>query len=213
VYQVINRFCAVNLSALYVDVLKDRLYCNAKSDTTRLAAQTVMSLVLEGLIKMLAPIVPFTAEEAWQFGKQKGSIHSQYLPKETGKATWNQSNPWNVRLALRSKVNEKLEQARREKQIGKSLEARVEIRRHPDPHIAVNLFSNLETPLLEELFIVSKVIIKPTEGEEIITVTRAEDHGMKKCVRCWKYYDTLGSHAEHPELCDRCTDVVVGLGL
>ena len=64
---------------------------------------------------------------------------------------------------------------------------------------------------LEELFIVSKVVIKPTEGEETITVTRAEDHGMKKCVRCWKYWDHVGCHAEHPELCDRCTKVVLDL--
>jgi isoleucyl-tRNA synthetase len=66
---------------------------------------------------------------------------------------------------------------------------------------------------IEELFIVSKVVIKPTEGEETITVTRASDHGMKKCVRCWKYYEPekIGTHAEHPELCERCAKVVVDL--
>ena len=64
---------------------------------------------------------------------------------------------------------------------------------------------------LAELFIVSKVVLKPTDGEETITVTRAEDHGMKKCVRCWKYYDHVGSDPEHPELCDRCTKVMVDM--
>jgi isoleucyl-tRNA synthetase len=100
-------------------------------------------------------------------------------------------------------VNAKLEEARRDKKIGKSLEAYVEVSDKDSP-----LFLGVD---LEELFIVSKVVIKPTEGEETITVTRAEDHGMKKCVRCWKYWDHVGSHAEHPELCDRCTKVVLDL--
>ena len=65
--------------------------------------------------------------------------------------------------------------------------------------------------ILEELFIVSKVHITPTDGEETITVTRAEDHGMKKCVRCWKYWDHVGIHADHPDLCDRCTQVMLDL--
>jgi isoleucyl-tRNA synthetase len=110
-------------------------------------------------------------------------------------------------LDLRSRVNEKLEEARRDKKIGKSLEAHVEIAGHY-PLLAGGSF---QPSVLEELFIVSKVIIKPTDGEETITVTRAEDHGMKKCVRCWKYYDHIGTHAEHPELCERCTKVVLDL--
>ena len=114
---------------------------------------------------------------------------------------------WKTLLALRSRVNEKLEETRREKKIGKSLEAHVEITATAE----LILRQAQDDGLLEELFIVSKVVIKPTEGEETITVTRAEDHGMKKCVRCWKYWDHVGSHAEHPELCDRCTKVVLDL--
>ena len=66
---------------------------------------------------------------------------------------------------------------------------------------------------LQEIFIVSKVVITPTEGEETITVTRAEDHGMKKCIRCWKYYDNVGTtdKEHHPDLCERCTKVMVDL--
>ena len=116
---------------------------------------------------------------------------------------------WSQRLDLRSRVNEKLEEARREKKIGKSLEARVEIvSRHPEL-----VEGSVQPSVLEELFIVSKVVITPTKGDETITVTRAEDHGMKKCIRCWKYYDagTIGTDAEHPELCKRCTKVMVDL--
>jgi isoleucyl-tRNA synthetase len=113
------------------------------------------------------------------------------------------------------RVNEQLEKARQDKKIGKSLEARVEIATNKvllkeDP-------ASSELPIrlsdLEELFIVSKVVLKPADGEETITVTRAEDEGMKKCVRCWKYWDHVGHNPAHPELCDRCTDVVVKLGL
>ncbi len=112
----------------------------------------------------------------------------------------------NELLQLRSRVNEKLEKGRRDKKIGKSLEALVEVKSHAN--LLVEGYARLD---LEELFIVSKVVIKPTDGEETITVTRAEDHGMKKCVRCWKYWDHVGSHAEHPELCERCTTVVLSL--
>ena len=79
--------------------------------------------------------------------------------------------------------------------------------RHPEL-----IEGSVQSSVLEELFIVSKVVIKPTEGEESITVTAAKDHDMKKCVRCWKYWDHVGSDPTHPELCDRCTKVVVDLG-
>ena len=215
-YHAINRFCAVELSALYVDVLKDRLYCNAKNDPARRAAQTFMCWILMGLIELLAPIAPFTAEEAWQAVGQTAvpairnkSIHTRRFDVDRSiEGRFQLSLDWDQILDLRSRVNEKLEEARREKKIGKSLEARVEIAtRHPEL-----VEGSVRASELEELFIVSKVIITPTDGEEIITVTAAKDHDMKKCVRCWKYWDHVGSDATHPELCDRCTKVVVDLG-
>jgi isoleucyl-tRNA synthetase len=214
VYHMINRFCAVDLSAQYVDLLKDRLYCNAKTDLSRRASQTVMTYILLGLTKYLAPLIPFTAEELWQSLVKTSSVHKQKFPledrtgvnasKETPVAA-SAEDQWAPLFRLRDSVNEKLEEARRDKKIGKSLEACVEITgNHPE------LAETWVLPsMLEELFIVSKVVIKPTEGEETITVTRAEDHGMKKCVRCWKYWGHVGSHAEHPILCDRCTKGVV----
>ena len=209
VYQAINRFCAVELSAFYVDVLKDRMYCNSTNDPKRRASQTVMSTVLEGMIRLLAPIVPFTAEEAWKFAKHENSIHTEEFPQATI-STWNPdlTNAWKALLDLRSRVNEKLEEARREKKIGKSLEAQVEIRSK------LLLSFDFESSLLEELFIVSKVVLIKgdiMDSEETITVTRAEDHDMKKCIRCWKYYDEIGNDPAHPELCDRCTDVMVNM--
>ena len=202
VYQVINRFCAVNLSALYVDVLKDRLYCNAADDPARRSAQTVMYKILNGLIEMLAPILPFTAEEAWGFLGHANSVHADLLPEREDIDLAVVSRGEKI-LQLRSRVNEQLELARREKRIGKSLEARVEIAGAEAKAVA----ELIPVRELEELFIVSKVVLREN-GSEAMTVTRAEESGMKKCVRCWKYWDEVGSDPAHPELCERCTGVV-----
>ena len=205
VYQAINRFCTVELSALYVDVLKDRMYCNAKHNPSRRAAQCCMYEITSGLARILAPLIPFTAEEAWLSLGKKDSVHIQGFPTlfEHPPISNLQAN-WEALLDLRRKVNEKLEVARRDKQIGKSLEASISI-----PEI-----KGLPGPLnfdLSEVFVVSNVTVDDPDSE--ITVTRAEDHGMKKCVRCWKYYEPekIGTHLEHPDLCDRCTKVVVDL--
>jgi isoleucyl-tRNA synthetase len=217
VYHMLNRFCAVDLSAQYVDMLKDRLYCNSKADVSRRASQTVMSYILVGLTKCLAPLIPFTAEELWQSWFQTNSVHKQVFQSSDGSSEMSSKrlptsssaeSAWAPLFRRRDSVNEKLEEARRDKKIGKSLEARVEIAtRHPEL-----VEGSVQPSELEELFIVSKVVIKPTEGEETITVTAAKDHDMKKCVRCWKYWDHVGSDPTHPELCDRCTKVVVDLG-
>jgi isoleucyl-tRNA synthetase len=207
VYHNINRFCTTDLSALYVDVLKDRLYCNTTNDPARRSAQTVMHEILQGLASLLAPLTPFTAEEVWRAVGQTTSVHIEEFPAVSHRFSPEFEQRWAKLIERRSLVNEKLEEARRDKKIGKSLEACVEIKTSRPP--LGTAAATTEVAVLEELFIVSKVVIKPTDGEETITVTRAEDHGMKKCVRCWKYYDHVGSHAEHPELCDRCTKVVL----
>jgi len=211
VYQTINRFCSVELSSLYIDVLKDRMYCDAQNGTHRRASQTVMRAILSGLVRLLAPITPFTSEEAWHFIGYTNSVHEALFPSEQeslGVAV----PPSHLaelknQLSLRTRVNEKLEEARREKKIGKSLEAHVQITsRHPEL-----VEGSVPPAVLEELFIVSKVVVKPTDGEETITVTRAADHGMKKCVRCWKYYDLIGTTDpdHYPDLCERCSKVVL----
>jgi isoleucyl-tRNA synthetase len=223
-YQLINRFCTVVLSALYIDVLKDRLYCNGLSDIARRSAQTVLYENLKALTTLLAPLIPFTAEEAWQNLAGARSIHLETFSNVNSNFNVNQAVDWEKLLELRSRVNEKIEEARREKKIGKSLEALVEIQtplffdkdeidRFP-LKVSVQKELLVSSSLLAELFIVSRVVIKHG-GEETITVTRAEDHGMKKCVRCWKYHapEKYGFHPAHLELCDRCTDVVVKLGL
>jgi isoleucyl-tRNA synthetase len=205
VYQAVNRFCAVELSALYVDVLKDRMYCDAPDSARRRAAQTVMHRVLDGLVKLLAPILVFTAEEAYGFTGCAGSVHLELFPRGEPAAPGEAVTArWKSILELRSRVNEKLEEARRDKRIGKSLEARVEIAGVRPDEIGI------DPNELAELFIVSSVVFS-TGDAEVITVTRAEERGFGKCVRCWRFYppEELGTRTEHPELCPRCTEAVL----
>ncbi len=135
VYQTINRFCSVELSSLYIDVLKDRLYCNApkRSDTSRRTDGHERNIPWP-CSRLLAPIIPFTAEEAWQsVGEQEFYPHNilSGLQEIYGQSRYRRHLTFNRvengSCLLRSRVNEKLEEARREKKIGKSLEAYVEI--------------------------------------------------------------------------------------
>lgn len=213
-YHLLNRFCAVDLSAFYVDVLKDRMYCDAADSPRRRSAQTVMHTVLDALCRLLAPIIPFTAEEAWQFmasnrsgeweknGLVRESVHLQEFPKLRAlRLPAGFVERWDRILAVRAGANEKLEALRREKTIGKALEARLEIAA-PDIVPA-------DAALLAEVCLVSEVSVLPAAGEEI--VVRAERHPGKKCVRCWKFFPEaeLGTDPAHPELCPRCTQAVV----
>ncbi len=205
VYQAVTKFCAVELSALYVDVLKDRLYCDAPASPRRRAAQTVMHHVLGGLVRLLAPVLAFTAEEAFGFLGGQGSVHLELFPANNSNAGGAATIArWKPILDLRSRVNEKLEEARRAKLIGKSLEARVVISGMDEAALG----ETVET--LAELFIVSRVELRSGGDAGTIVVTRAEEHDDGKCIRCWRYYPTaeLGQNLEHPELCARCTEAV-----
>ena len=205
VYQAITKFCAVDLSALYVDVLKDRLYCDSPASVRRRASQTVMHRILDGLVRLLAPVLAFTAEEAFGFLGGKNSIHLELFPDEKpAPEAEARLARWKAILALRSRVNEKLEEARRAKRIGKSLEALVAIS-------GVDPTALGEPPaVLAELFIVSRVDLRAEGDAETITVTRADEHGDGKCLRCWRYYPPteIGTHPQHPDLCVRCSEAV-----
>jgi isoleucyl-tRNA synthetase len=193
VYQAINRFCTVELSALYVDVTKDRLYCDPENSVARRSTQTVMRLVVDTLVRLLAPITPFTAEEAWEFLGEKESVHLQLFPSLPALDVSADFLPrWEKLLAVRGRVNEQLEKARQTKEIGKSLEAAVVLPEGDAGLIAEDVFA--------ELLIVSQV----KRGAEL-TVGKSSE---AKCVRCWKFLPSVGSVAAHPELCARCASAV-----
>jgi isoleucyl-tRNA synthetase len=205
VYHALNRFCSVELSAFYVDACKDRIYCDGENDRKRRSAQTTMAEVLEALVKLVAPVLVFTAEEAWQSrpGSSGGSVHLEKFPEVIWPPNWTQEEEgkWEKLLLVRGKINEALEEQRKLKKMGKSLEARVQVK---GGGIGVN-----EAGLLAEACLVSGVEIVAGGSEVEVTVFPAAG---KKCERCWKYEESVGQKEEHSTLCGRCAEVVAGIG-
>ena len=199
VYHTINQFCAVDLSSLYVDITKDRMYCDAVGAPRRRGTQAAMQQVFEALTKLLAPILVFTAEEAWGYLGRGGSIHLQEFPHPDD-ALRDEAADQTVQelLRLRGVIGQAVEQARQEKLIGNALEAAVVLRCDRD---AIAGVSHEE---IEEFFILSDLRIE--EGTEpAATITKT---ATQKCPRCWRHRASVGTHASHPELCDRCATVV-----
>ncbi|MGI8821510.1 MAG: isoleucine--tRNA ligase, partial [Chthoniobacterales bacterium] len=199
VYHTLNQFCAVDLSSLYVDITKDRMYCDAPASARRSATQSAMGEILEALIKLLAPVLAFTAEEAWGSLGRGGSIHLQLFPAADD-ARRDLAAEQNVQelLRLRGVIGQAVEQARQEKLIGNALEAAVLLRCDAE---AIAGIPHLE---LEEFFILSDLTIEPA-AETSATITKTPH---QKCARCWRHRPSVGASAAHPELCDRCEEVV-----
>ena len=201
VYHALNRFCSVELSAFYIDACKDRIYCDAEGGTRRRSAQTTMFEVLDGLVKLVAPVLAFTAEEAWLSmpGGKTTSVHLEKFPEVVVPAGWSdqEMSKWEKLLTIRGKVNEALEEQRKLKKIGKSLEAKVQIK---GGGLAVE-----DAGLLEEVCLVSGVEIATGAGGIEVAVFPAEG---QKCDRCWKHSESVGKNKEHATLCVRCAEVV-----
>ena len=204
VYHAVNAFCAVELSSFYVDVTKDLMYTFAPHAPARRSAQTAMHQVVATLAKLLAPIMPFTAEEVWSSlpGVPADSVHLAAFPK-IGQRDSNLEMRWEKLLDVRRMVALELEKARQIGAIGKSLEAQVEIQ--PDTAATQELLTGLGA-LLEPVLIVSQVKLgKLTGGAVRVTVAPAVG---QKCVRCWRWTTDVGINATHREVCGRCAEVV-----
>jgi isoleucyl-tRNA synthetase len=205
VFQTLNNFCATDLSALYVDITKDRLYCDAAGSSRRLATQWVMRQAFEALARLLAPILAFTADEAWEYCHgAESSVHLELFPEVD--PTWENAEiarevaQW---LELRGIIAQKVEEARKEKLIGNALEASV-VLEIADPKLRQSLGARV--PELEEFFILSELTI--TEGNELGARASLTRVAHAKCARCWRHRPSVGADAAHPELCDRCATVV-----
>jgi isoleucyl-tRNA synthetase len=203
VYHILNQFCAVDLSSLYIDITKDRMYCDAPDSPRRRATQIVMRELFEALCKLLAPILAFTAEEAWRYSAAGASVHLQEFPVPPGpKAGASQdheaTDQVNELLKLRAVIGQAIEQARQAKLIGNSLEAAVVLRSNSA------LTTKIDKEELLEFFIISDLSIeKGNEPSAIVTKT-----SYRKCGRCWRHRPAVGVSKQHPDLCDRCEDVV-----
>ncbi len=211
VFHAIHNFCIVDLSSFYLDIIKDRLYCEKVDSVTRRAAQTTMYRILDTVAKLIAPILSFTAEEIWSFMPHKAeddtqSIFLNEMTEKTGitcDAAFTEK--WDRIYAIREAVNKKLEEKRNEKVIGKSLEAKVVII-CKTAEMAEEYAAMADT--LKDVLIVSAVEVTQGEtGEEEVAYT-IEVAAGDKCERCWCYSETVGQNADHPTLCARCAGVV-----
>jgi isoleucyl-tRNA synthetase len=200
IYQKVSQFIAVELSSIYHDVIKDRLYTARNGTEYRRSSQTALYRLVTGLCQMLAPILAFTADEAWEFvpGKKANSVHETELKQSTFTLDPDEIGKWNWLKQWRETLLPELEKARQEKQIGKALDAKIEI---VIPQVQNQLS---DRDLLRELLNVSELEIKV--GDPIShSVSKADG---QKCERCWHWETEVGSNPEHPTICGRCVEAV-----
>ncbi len=216
VHHSLHNFCVVELSNFYLDVIKDRLYCEERDGLKRRSAQTAMYLILDTMVRMLAPILCYTADEIWQaMPHHKGAVADHVMfnqmnePFTAYALSEEEQAQWNELTALRDDVNLALEAARAAKVIGKPLEADVVL--HCTKEQAAKFAP--QAGLLANLFIVSNVEVVEGEGgkpcENVPGVgCEVKEAGGEKCERCWIHDHTVGQNSGHPTLCARCASVV-----
>ena len=200
VYHALNQFCAVDLSSLYVDITKDRMYCDAAQSGRRRATQASMHEILSSLTRLLAPILAFTAEEAWGHFRPDESVHTQLFPAAHAPDSAALAEGDRL-LQLRSIVSQALEKARAEKVITNNLEATVTL--HLADPAELPRWSPRLTEL-EEFLILSELKLEPG-SEDTATITKTS---APKCERCWRHRPSVGQSPAHPTLCDRCAAAV-----
>jgi isoleucyl-tRNA synthetase len=207
VYQKVSQFVAVELSSIYHDVVKDRLYTDAANSPRRRATQTALHRMVTSLCQLLSPVLSFSADEAWDFvpGKSGESIHETEWKSLGLKSPEGEQARWKKWFALRELVLPELEKARQSKTIGKSLEAKVIIS-GAAPELE-EAGQHLDT--LRELLNVSQLELKPVgAGPTAVVITRADG---EKCERCWHWETDVGKSPEHPTLCGRCIGAVTAI--
>ena len=208
VYSTMRDFCTIDLSNFYLDILKDRLYVEKADSESRRAAQTVIYNILRTMTLYLAPVISFTAEEIWGYmpRSEKDDAESVFfnkLPEKSGVSTDEEfMEKWEKIDELRDIVNKALEEARGQKLIGKSLEAKVTLNCGRDWY---DFAKSVENDLVSA-FIVSAVDVEKSEFDGVNV--KVEVAPGEKCERCWTHSDTVGKCAEHPTLCARCAEIV-----
>ena len=197
VYHTLNQFCAVDLSSLYIDITKDRMYCDTPDSPRRRATQEAMHEVFTVLCQLLAPLLAFTADEAWRYANAGKSVHLEEFPK-TRDRDGGTSGQVAELLRLRGVIGQAIEKARQEKLIGNALEGEVILKSDSD------VTAKIDKEELEEFFILSDLRIEQAK-ESNATVKKTQ---YQKCARCWRHREYVGKSKTHPDLCDRCEKVV-----
>ncbi|TFH19002.1 MAG: isoleucine--tRNA ligase, partial [Myxococcales bacterium] len=208
VYHALNNFCGVDLSALYFDIVKDRLYCSAPASLERRSAQTVMYDTLTVLTRVIAPVLSFTADEIWKAIPANGADASVFLTDfPNADPAWRDSalaGRWARLWEIRAEVTRALEHERKEGRIGHSLDASVLLTVGAADHA---LLSGLGTEELAAIYIVSQVELIGPREDDSVGVEIGAPRGAK-CGRCWNFRESVGTHDGHPEICSRCQAVV-----
>ena len=223
VTHAVNDFCVVEMSNFYLDIIKDRLYCEEKDGAKRRSAQTALFLILDTMTKIMAPILAYTSDEIWQAMPHRAEddarnvVFNEMNKPFTDYALSDKSmEKWDIVEKLRDDVNAVLETARAEKKIGKALEAHVSL--HAEDDASAQALMATFGVSLAEVFIVSDCNITSAPAEETsivgkgtnfpgLTIEISEAKGGK-CERCWMHSTRVGQDADHPTLCPRCAAVV-----
>jgi isoleucyl-tRNA synthetase len=213
VFHSLHNFCAVDMSAFYLDILKDRLYTAKTASVERRSGQTTMHAILTAMMRLMAPVLSFTADEVWGYMKESGRLKSVFLadfPKvDTTYLDDALDARWDRILAVRGEAAKVLEGLRRDKKIGHSLDAAVTLYAAPELHELLNNYKKD----LAFIFIVSSVSLAKdaeapsdafaSDGIQGLKIAAGPATGIK-CGRCWMYSETVGIVKEHPEICGRC---------
>ena len=215
IYQRINNFCGVELSAFYFDVLKDRLYTSARNSVARRAAQTAVWRIGEALVRLLAPLMSFTCDEVWQYmpavAGRLESVHLTTFPEEQDvlgevvEPDPKQAEDWKTLRGVREAVLKALEEARNQKMIGANLQAQVALTAADPVYTVLERYKGD----LRYIFIVSAVELHrgSGNGDTPVSVQVSKAAGAK-CERCWNFSTRVGENADYPTICERCTAVL-----
>jgi isoleucyl-tRNA synthetase len=207
-YQRLVNYCTVELSGIYLDGIKVRLYTQPAGSRARRSAQTALGTILDSLIRLLAPILTFTADEAWAAmgSAAEESVHlAEFAPARPEHRDAELEREWDVLLRARQAVTAELEKLREKKEIGSSLDAEVRIAVANDGEREILARRGAD---LEEVFIVSRVSVHEAAGEGGELEVRASPAEGRKCQRCWRYRTDVGADVSHPDLCEECAGFV-----
>lgn len=200
-YHLLINFCTVDMSAIYLDVIKDRLYTHGKNSLSRRSAQTVLREILGALIPLATPILSFTCEEIWQhlnWEREKSVFLSGFPVVNDAYVNEELASAWEDIFEIREQVNNEIERYRADGIIGSSLEAQVTLTLPAEDKKLIERYAGDAAAV----FIVSNLIIK--QGDFKVEVQKTTG---KKCIRCWCYSENVGTSPVHPELCQKCVSV------
>ena len=215
IYHILHNFCVIYMSNFYLDVIKDRLYCETKDGEKRRKAQTVIYLILDVLTSIIAPILAFTSEEIWSVmpHREKDNKESVFLNEMYPKfnITFDEKfkEKWKKIFEIKSVITKALEEKRKNKEIGSSLEAKINICCNEKNYEEMVSFKDI----LPTILIVSEVNVMKKESnefyfKELEIGVEVEKPTGEKCERCWSYSNSVGENEKHKTLCKRCCDVI-----